>query len=554
MKKYLFLCLLFLPNYSHAAVFYVDFTCATDGIGCGTGTATTTPFASLTQFTAVARNTGDIAFVKRGVASTTNTAGISFTSSGTMELPISLSADYDNLWNDFASSTQTYTLALGTTTFTASANVTGISAGQWVYAQSDCFETYNTKAVNPCLYAYKVDAVNGNQLILQLPYKGQQTGSGITLRVMGSSPQQCTVALDCRILPSSNTGWVIKGIDFRNSTNGAIAPTTSFNFTFIDDSFYIGNTNNVGIFQNSTALDANFSFIKVYGNTQNTTNGFININGSSRAVVGFKVIDSVFFATSSTVGFINTNTGTTNTFAQVEIYDTTAFFAKGNVYYNLGNGTSNITQIVSRDFITNLGLTDSASRLGGGSANLRYSSIRDEDSEGIPGFNTYWDATTGSNWNLISSTTMQSTTTASVLRSGGGPVSTRVVPGFHVGSTSPLYYIKLFDYPINTDTSSKTYTMYFMSTSTAAWGTNPDKNQLWIQCNEWVNQATATSTRAAVRSTGTVNFTGSTAWQSLAVTCAPTQSGKLYLQGFYAKNAEPGKLNEFYFDGTPIIN
>ena len=138
--KYLFATILFLGfltvNEAGATAYYVDFS-ATNGVF--NGLATTTAFSSLDAFTEVARSAGDIAFVRRGVASTTYVSDLNFTSDGTIANPIIISADYDNLWNDFASSTQTYTVAVATSTFTASAAQSEIIVGEWVYVDGDCF-------------------------------------------------------------------------------------------------------------------------------------------------------------------------------------------------------------------------------------------------------------------------------------------------------------------------------------------------------------------------------------------------------------------------------
>lgn len=92
-----------------------------------------------------------------------------------------------------------------------------------------------------------------------------------------------------------------------------------------------------------------------------------------------------------------------------------------------------------------------------------------------------------------------------------------------------------------------------MSTSTAGWTENPTAKELWVECYYWNFPTGGTKYRTVTRSTGTVNFTGSTAWQSLSVSCQPTNAGILYLRAYYAKTKESGKMNEFYVDGTPII-
>src|SRR6266571_1558550 len=116
MIKYLFAiiaALIFFPQSAFATTYYIDFTGGSDA---SAGTATTSAFQSLNQFANNARSAGDIAFVRRNRASTTKVTAITFTSDGLLNNPIVISADYDNLWNDFGNSAQTYALAYGSTT------------------------------------------------------------------------------------------------------------------------------------------------------------------------------------------------------------------------------------------------------------------------------------------------------------------------------------------------------------------------------------------------------------------------------------------------------
>src|SRR3990167_9493093 len=115
-KLLIILTFLILPQVAGATAYYVDF----DGGIDGDGLATTTSFNSLDRFTEVARASGDIAFVRRGTATTTQMSHLTFTSDGTSGSPIIITADYDNLWSDFSTSTQTYTLVTGSKTMTAS--------------------------------------------------------------------------------------------------------------------------------------------------------------------------------------------------------------------------------------------------------------------------------------------------------------------------------------------------------------------------------------------------------------------------------------------------
>src|SRR3990167_9621753 len=82
-----------------ATAYYSDLGNATASSTCAgrNGLATTTSWCGIDQFTEVARSAGDILFVRRGTATTTQMSDVNFTSDGTIANPIIISADYDNL-------------------------------------------------------------------------------------------------------------------------------------------------------------------------------------------------------------------------------------------------------------------------------------------------------------------------------------------------------------------------------------------------------------------------------------------------------------------------
>ena len=184
----------------------------------------------------------------------------------------------------------------------------------------------------------------------------------------------------------------------------------------------------------------------------------------------------------------------------------------------------------------------------GSSASQVLGSYFVEDYDGTMGKNIYRNIGAGLN---VNTNLLESTTT--VTRTGGGATSIQVIPSTNTTSIWDFNKIKLFEYPIYTNTTSKQYDVYFMSTSTAAWTADPLNTELWIECEYWAHDTNATSTRKVLKSTGVVDFNGSTAWQALSVTCVPTQTGINYLRGWYAKTKESGKMNEFFVDGKPVI-
>lgn len=554
MKKYLLLAVFLLAPLSqvHATVLYVDFTCATDGIGCGNGTATTTPYSSLDQFSEVARTAGDIAFVKNGVASTSGIANtLTFSSGGTVESPIVMSADYDNLWNAFSTTTESFTVTAGTTTMTANTSITDIATSTIIYVQGDCFETYNAKSLNPCVQDYMVRSISGTILTLWTPYKGGQSGAGLFLRNIGSRPQRGAISGGWNLTGSRS--WVMKGLDFRGASAAISVSSAGVNNLFLSDNLWTDNGANATCFSATTNVQiVTAIFRRVICNTISTTGNFF-IAQSTNGISGtINIFDSLLEATSSTNGIFVLSGAPAFDFWQINIFDTQADLANNSAVYTLATAATNdILKISTRNLLV---VPKTAFKTNSISALTLNISLQDEDWQGRISENRFFNYTTEGQ--MVSATsTLMSTTSALLLRSGGGPVSIQVNPGTHLATTSEYAWLKLFDYPIYIDTSAKTYNVYFMSTSTAQWTANPLVDQLWIECDEWASgTGEATTTRRIIKSTGTVNFTGSTAWQNLSVTCIPTQSGILYLRGFYAKPFEgAGKLDQFYIDGTPTI-
>ena len=252
MKKYLAIFILLagvgLAEKSEAAVFYVDFQCGTDNTCSNVGTATTTPFGNLDAFTEVARSAGDIAFLRRGVASTTGVSDLNFTSDGTIANPIIISADYDNLWNDFATSSQTYSVAVATSTFYASGTVTGIAVGDWVYVAGDCFEKYNSTSLNQCEFANEVASTTVNSITFYLPYKGNQSGSALDLRVMPDNPQWNAATGNFQWNFDTDDYWIVKGLDIRGTdANGNVELDSSIGHMFFDTIFIANGSGDFSI-------------------------------------------------------------------------------------------------------------------------------------------------------------------------------------------------------------------------------------------------------------------------------------------------------------------
>lgn len=526
---FLFLMGLFgFASQAQATAYYVDFV---NGSDVAAGTATTTAFQSLDAFTEVARSAGDIAFVRRGMASTTNVSDLNFTSSGTMVNPIIITADYDNLWSDFATSSQTYSLAVGSTTMTASAAQSDIEVGEWIYVAGDCFETYNSTAFNTCEFAYEVKAVASTSIDFYFPYKGNQTGSGNYLRILPSNPQWNTQQSFQWNFDNDNF-WYVKGLNiYGNDSNGQIEIDTSKGSFF----FNMIMTGNDSAGQSGIAMTDDYFEVYFYNSRcVNLRTACINTTGGAPLdTYGMIEVKNSFIDGSggSAGGAFTSSIGAALIFVEESQFNggpTAPFIINANIYF----------------FTRNNAIYGSNSINSAGTPSRKNNGFYAEDYDGEIGKNLFLSS-------QAAITTLQSTTT--VLRTGGGSKSIQVLPDANLSTSWELSHLKLFEYPIYTDTSSKQYDVYFYSTSTTAWTANPTKSQLWIECEFWNFPANGTSTRKITKSTGTLNFTGSTAWQNLSVTCQPTNTGILYLRGWYAKAKEANKMNEFFIDILPVI-
>lgn len=530
--------LVFAPK-AEATTYYVNFDCATTTT-CGNGLATTTAFSGLEEFMEAARSAGDIAFVRRGVGSTTS-ATLDATSDGNTGNPIIVSADYDNLWSDFATTTQTYTVAAGSTTFTANASISDLSAGQWIYVAGDCFETYNSTTMNTCAEAYEVKSVSGTTLTLYFPYAGSQTGAGLSLRIMPSAPYWNQTQSSSCFLLAGDDNWYMKGIRFGctpgvsgNVIQGGSGGSKNWTFEHTIVSQAGTARNAVGKTTANTGVEWLFKYLRV----------------NPVAGAGF----GVFAFTSVGPSVVNIENGYVYCGGAGPIFSGGGSIAGGgyfkgnwkNVYFDSCAATdvSSILTDMYEINCVNCVSTTTLNIFQKGNAATTPLPVS------LSNFSyQYLSSLT----NGVATSTIQSTTTASFLRPGGGPTVLKVLPSNILNPISKEYTLKLFEYPIYADTSSKQYNVYFTSTSTAAWTANPTARELWIECDYWSHAGGATPARFVKASTGTLNFSGSTAWANLSVSCQPAQSGILYLRGYYAKPKESGKMNEFYLDQTPVI-
>lgn len=540
MTKYIsifiaFLCF-FLPQQSGATTYYIAYDCADTSI-CGNGTASTTPFSGLDEFVEVARSAGDIAIVKRGTASTTNISDILPTSDGTLNNPIIITADYDNIFNNFATSSQTYTPVQGSKTMEASASITGIAANDWIYVAGDCYETYNNTNKNPCEYAYEVASVSGTTLTLYLPYKGSQSGSGKDLRVLPDLPVWNSTTGDFQWFINQDHYWHLKGLDLRGTDANCVILSSNSYSSFEDIILQTDGTSSCGF--NTSSPNEYFSKIRFFGgvsfisalsNQAQFKDALIDCNNTSSS---YFINDSSWFETIyvSATEIINC-TGT----------------SIGSSLGNNGGGGAYFNGVSHNNTYTSLS----------GASPTKFFF---EDNYNVIGLNSQTDHRISDN--TLATTTVSTTTQ---LRTGGGPKNLYIIPPDGTGNTGistknyPRSNLKLFEYPIYTDTSSKTYTMYFRTSATSAFTINPltqtatgsTTPELYIEC-EYYPGSDADRVLKRSNTASAVSFTSDTNWYGISVTCQPGNAGLLYLRGWYAKPRE-AVSNEFYMDLTPEIS
>jgi hypothetical protein len=497
--------------------YYID---CINGTDTSIGTATSTAGLDLDQFTEVARSAGDKVIVRRGGTGCDNGSDLLFTSDGTINNPITIEADYDNAWGDFASSSQTYTVTFGSKTMTASAEITDILANDWIYVDGDDQRDY----------AYEVESIGGagtTTLTLYLPYKGGQSGAGNGLEIMPDAPIWNTATGNFEWNFDNDNYWKVQGIDIRGTDSlGNVEIDSSYSHQFIDCIFIGNGSSDYGIkcgddryvvrvdksrfFNHEGNIEANISdaygLLQVY-NVLLDGNDVSLSSGISAGTFNFIILEGGDIEGKNHIAGYGD--------IELEVYGTRSYIRGTNLQSPYEVNT------------------------------LAESKIGIEDYNLTPGKNVFTSLSTeevGSNFPIQSET--------SIVRSGGGATSIKVSPTTRMDTDWNFSRVQLFEYPIYADTSSKQYDVYFHSPATNTWTADPTASELWIECEYWGHATN--NFRKITKSTGVLDFNGTTTWNALSVTCQPSQTGVLYLRGWYAKTKEAGS-NIFYVDVAPVI-
>ena len=513
--------------------YYIDFDAGSDSAdGLSIGNA----WLTLAKYMNATRTAGDIATVRRGTSETVS-SDINPLSRGNTNDPIVAEADFDDSWADFANSAQTYTPVWGSKTMEASASITGISVGDWVYNSTD--------ADDPRELSYEVGAVSGTTLTLKLPFKGS-AGATKTLKVMPSAPHWNDTTRSYSINFNQDGCWTLHGIKIQSSdTSGCIR--------------FIGYSGGV-IWKDCIFLNDNShsggECISVGSGTGHTCQALKCRFGEVASCIGaitagtalnMKVRDCLFEGNTSIFGshaFELVNCGQFNI-----LVDQCEFTGYGNAdeCLALGNGAifSGNGEIRFRNctFDTAFVMDYAVGGPAGGEG------VTFEDYNGTVGDHRWFNRqyTTTAN----SETEMPIQATSSTLRAGGGDFSVSFTPTNNGFGTNEQGKLEVLEYPIWLLAEATTITFFFKSDATAQWTASPTADELYVEVEYWRTN----TQREKKRSTGTVDFTTDTDFdQSLAVTITPSQAGVGYVRLVYGKDKEAGKTNKFYIDIKPVIS
>lgn len=545
MKKLLIIALLataLFPSTGFAARLYIDPGCTTPGNGTTpTCSGAGAPLATMRQFTDVARAAGDVGIVKRGVATTTDPGvTMSFTTDGTLNAPITLMADYDNAFGNFATSSQTVTAQFGSEFMATSASTTDMFPHKWIYLAGDCYENPTATSPNGCEYAYEIEIATSTGIKLYLPYKGGQAGSGKTTRVMPFISNTGIAAGATQIFTmSTDDYWVFKGMDLRSTNvNGSFTEAGATKaVTFIDTVWQGNGTGDIGV-----GTSGNGIFLK--------KNRFFNVQyGSNNAKTLFAediLIDCNSVGSSAAIRVASSPYTVSHSIKNAVFTRCTNSWQTNGAFEGAPSYWFNVKAPVA------------ISGMSGGNSTIK---ILYQDNFGIVGLNSQTSNQISAN--TVSTTTI-STTTAYTIRTNGTNLQQYFDPPSGTGNTGlsssnfPSSYIKMFEYPFYTTANTAyTVTAYFLSTSTSQWSVDPVTDstiasttpEMFIECDFYND--TDDADRRTVRSNvnNDVDFNGSTTWQDISVTFTPIKTGITYCRGWYGKKKETSSaMNQFLMD------
>lgn len=498
--------------------FTIPVNVTTGGTG-GTSTDDDGPFLDLHKFTETGRSAGDIATLRRGMTNRYDGGGhLDFTSDGTKDNPIVIRADNTNAFSDDVdlSVTATATLTFGSKTATFSADISGVlAAGDWIYVAAEDADEF----------AYEVDSVVTTTVTLFLPYKGTQAGSGKTMTNMQAPPVWNTTSVDARWNFNTDHCWKTQGIHIRGSNGAGNIGLDTTQFNVFKDCIFEGNgSGDYGIAVSDDGALFYVSKCRFFNHTANIRS--VSGGGDLLAIVRDCLLDGNSVGSSKgiqpgkwgNVVFIDCEFKN-HAAADVDASTSTSFSQHFLRNCILGSAT---------EVEVNVSTTTGGGRV-----------FSEDHDSALSVSAQYTGFSPGANTAIIDSET-------TTVRAGGGATSIKVTPSTHLSTNWELSRLLLFEYPIYATTDSKIYTVYFRPDATADWTADPTAAELWIELEYWGHASN--NFRRITRSTEVIDMNGSTAWQTLTVTIAPSQVGVAYLRAYYAKTKESGKTNVFFCD------
>jgi len=495
--------------------FYINADGGNDG-NTGLGPLDAAAWATLDNFTEASRSAGDIATLRRGTTAQYDDGTVlDFTSDGQFENPILIEADYDDVvWTggpDFVNSSQTYTPIFGSKTMEASATITVIVAGEWIFNTTD--------GDDPREFSYEVASVSGTTLTLHLPFKGS-TGTTKTLKVMPANPVWgATTSHAFEININADFYWKIQGLDIKSTDTTSNVVVQGQGIILLKDFFIdVAGTNAeaVGMFSGSCFLR------KGRTNTSQPNAFTMGVNCSYD-------LEDILTEGETTLSFNRSSGGSVVVAKDCE-------FA-GSIESNRATHSNSPT------FIRNCILP--ATEFVGTSAEP-HTSINSQDHDGVVGASYLFKPVQQTSTDPL---IVEETTT---VRSGGSNTSLKVAPaaGSAFSTVWELSREVLLELDIFATTASKKYEIFMRPTATADWTADPTADELWLEIEYWAHASN--NYRRITKSTETIDMNGSTTYTALSVTVAPAQQGMAFLRVYYAKPKE-AQANTFFIDPIPVI-
>jgi hypothetical protein len=356
-----------------------------------------------------------------------------------------------------------------------------ISANDWLYVSGD----------DQRIHAYEVNSVSTTTVTTFLPYAGLNSGSGLTITNMGTNPQYGDGTSQYQIEFYNDSNWIIRGLyDYTNNSGsyGSFRVRFSRGITlsqvvaedaagYSDTGFSLTGVGQCMV-ENFRAINQEYGFriSSGVGDDCVIKNGLIDGTTFSAGIL----IDSPFNALVEQVEF--------------------------GVYYvfRAFSAETGCPKVRNCDF-------GAATVIADGYDDYALLNINIEDFESVGDFaRVKGEDAIGSHRFLANDGT--------TVRTGGASNSLKVIP------PSVMEKDILAEEAIYATTDSKTYTYYFKTNDSSEWTANLTADDLWIEADYWAHATNRT--RITKKSTGTVNFTGSTSWQSISITIQP-ETGRI---------------------------